>query len=1147
MDTFRYAFNPYGKNKQWNFETLAVNFCDIEGTLNDVVQRVKKGHALCAGLLNGQRRAKANVIGSQWVLLDIDNSKGATDEQGNPVDDQGRPIRIGKHFVDVEGNVIDESDGRKQAKVYHHQMTIDEAIAHPFIKKYCALIYTSASHTEDWHKFRLVFLLPQFVEGSDTIEVLVRYLMEHLPHDPSCKDASRVFYGNTNAEFPLINESAVLPLEWIAEAKIAAAQEKLDQERRLEVALNRREEIQALAGRQGWDLDALVEGALSYIPPRAKGTGNYDECRQVLMALHSHYGMGAIAIAERWSPSEKGWNIPAKMKGFRRSGVTIGSLFHIARQYGFKFPAIDRAKEPALAINDEPPIDQAERKERAKELRLKRSKQLLKLTRKPAVRLNQRYLGKLPDLKPGHILAVSSSVGTGKTEALKGAIAEHLAKHPDALVIFIGSRNTLLFQTEDRTGIPHIQTLDRQYPGNLSFGLKQTKGVLICLDSIERIPWNSLPANSLIVLDEGESLILHGLGGGTLGDRQQSVLNCFRSALVRTLSTNGSVIVLEDNLTDLALNFYETITGGQFPVEIVVNDWKMTRTAKLSVSGRTGHVAAILGKLKSGSKAAVPTDSQVFAETLEIVVKWIMPDIKILRHDSKTVERPENKAFQKDPNRYLIQNEIQLLILSPTAESGVSIDVEGFDVYAYLVAADTRRQHQLLHRIRNPRSIQIETKVRGFVADHDWETCPNAILKQQAIRTKQTAMLSGINAELTELSGWSSEGPQAIAKLQQTLDGEDADAALWAEQRAIFKGRENLLKDGMQPNLQWYLVQHGYEIQEVLRPQDAAIGLTPLKSLLKQAKELIEATDAKLLYESKGGLTEAQAIAVLSSPSSTYKQRKNAERSLLEHRYPGAHLTESFLLEVAVKDRGALGRAATLSWMTRHPHIAAKIDRGNLRSQLSKGWVAQWKLTHYAQKISILNSLGLQALIDLVDSDELLSEESAAVQAVKVAALQYQSEIYRYFRLSVKEDQSAIHIADKLLRKCGYDLVKDSRVGGRGEQSWRYRVNSILSLEHRMEIEKALDRKWAKDLEAVVPICNKQNVSMQMGTTEADPPPDPVPINTLEIGSRVIFLGDRSQCRVKKVEGNIIWLQRIGTPTRTVDFCAELAQLEVVA
>ncbi|MHC5771294.1 MAG: PriCT-2 domain-containing protein [Nostoc sp.] len=321
----KFAFNATGTNKDWDFKKLAGNFIDVEGTLADVQHHIKAGHAICAGLLGGKWRSKANVIGSQWLLLDIDNSDVARDAEGKPI-------------KDANGNYI---------KVYDHQLTISEALAHPFIKKHCALIYTTASHKPEWHKFRLVFLLPEYVQGADTVEACTRFLMQQLPHDPACKDASRVFYGSTEAEFPLVNPEATLPAEWISEAVAIAQQERIEYQLRIQEIESRRKEWREISVTEGWDIDQLIQNALSFIPPRTPGSGNYDECRQVLMALVNHYGASeAEIIAEQWSPSIKGstWNIHAKIRSFRRGGISIGTLFHIAKQYGFRFP--QRQYEP---------------------------------------------------------------------------------------------------------------------------------------------------------------------------------------------------------------------------------------------------------------------------------------------------------------------------------------------------------------------------------------------------------------------------------------------------------------------------------------------------------------------------------------------------------------------------------------------------------------------------------------------------------------------------------------------------------------------------------------------------------------------------------------------------------------------------------
>ncbi|UKP01369.1 PriCT-2 domain-containing protein [Nostoc sp. UHCC 0870] len=325
----KFAFNATGRNKDWDFKKLSANFQDVEGTLEDVQQHIKAGHAICAGLLGSKWRSKSNVIGSQWLLLDIDNSDIARDAYGKPI-------------LDENGNSI---------KVYTPQLTIEEALTHPFIQKHCALMYTTVSHRPDWHKFRLVFPLPQYVEGADTVEACTRFLMQQLPHDPACKDASRVFYGNTEAEFLLVNPEATLPDEWVTEAIAIAQKEREEYQQRILEIESRRQQFREIADTEGWDTDQLIQQALSFIPPRSLGSGNYDECRQVLMALVNHYGAtDAEIIAEKWSPSIKGttWNIRAKIRSFRRGGITIATLFHIAKQYGFKFPQRQYEPSPPL-------------------------------------------------------------------------------------------------------------------------------------------------------------------------------------------------------------------------------------------------------------------------------------------------------------------------------------------------------------------------------------------------------------------------------------------------------------------------------------------------------------------------------------------------------------------------------------------------------------------------------------------------------------------------------------------------------------------------------------------------------------------------------------------------------------------------------
>lgn len=78
-----------------------------------------------------------------------------------------------------------------------------------------------------------------------------------------------------------------------------------------------------------------IRAALKHIPPQ----GGYYDWLRVLMAIHDAMpNSEGIAIAEAWSPGYKG-EIERKFYSFDQTpkdGVTIGTLFHLAQENGYK-------------------------------------------------------------------------------------------------------------------------------------------------------------------------------------------------------------------------------------------------------------------------------------------------------------------------------------------------------------------------------------------------------------------------------------------------------------------------------------------------------------------------------------------------------------------------------------------------------------------------------------------------------------------------------------------------------------------------------------------------------------------------------------------------------------------------------------------
>lgn len=108
---FRYSINKSGKNKDFDKEKLTTDFQVTSGTLENVRQDVLNGFALCAGILREPtdsdkkglvRRKSSNIIGSHWVLIDIDNKDFKTDGEGNRLDKDGLITQMRK--IDDKGN-----------------------------------------------------------------------------------------------------------------------------------------------------------------------------------------------------------------------------------------------------------------------------------------------------------------------------------------------------------------------------------------------------------------------------------------------------------------------------------------------------------------------------------------------------------------------------------------------------------------------------------------------------------------------------------------------------------------------------------------------------------------------------------------------------------------------------------------------------------------------------------------------------------------------------------------------------------------------------------------------------------------------------------------------------------------------------------
>lgn len=87
-------------------------------------------------------------------------------------------------------------------------MTVDQALEHEFVKDYGTFIYTTPRHTEDHHRFRIVFILDRTIFDPNVYEAMYGGLMNEIPStDPNVKSAAQFFQGNSNAHVWMLNKT----------------------------------------------------------------------------------------------------------------------------------------------------------------------------------------------------------------------------------------------------------------------------------------------------------------------------------------------------------------------------------------------------------------------------------------------------------------------------------------------------------------------------------------------------------------------------------------------------------------------------------------------------------------------------------------------------------------------------------------------------------------------------------------------------------------------------------------------------------------------------------------------------------------------------------------------------------------------------
>jgi len=194
------------------------------------------------------------------------------------------------------------------------------------------------------------------------------------------------------------------------------------------------------------------------------------------------------------------------------------------------------------------------------------------LTYPASLKLNSRYLGKLPYPESG-LACIKAPKGTGKTQALTNLVSQSLDTG-DRRVLIITHRIQLGRAICASLGINYIDETRDSAEGKLF-------GYGLCIDSLH--PLSQAKFNpedwfgAIVIIDECEQVIWHALNSSTCRDHRVAILQTLQELIHNVLTSGGLVVAQDADLSDYSIDYLIAIAGIPISPWVVINEWQPKR------------------------------------------------------------------------------------------------------------------------------------------------------------------------------------------------------------------------------------------------------------------------------------------------------------------------------------------------------------------------------------------------------------------------------------------------------------------------------------------------------------------------------------------------------------------------------------------
>ena len=638
-----------------------------------------------------------------------------------------------------------------------------------------------------------------------------------------------------------------------------------------------------------------------------------------------------------------------------------------------------------------------------------------RLTYEPAVTLEQRYIEGVEVPAEAQLVGIKAPKGCGKTEWLCQQVAQATARGQRVLVLT--HRIQLGQALCDRFGLDYVS----------EFHSSQTGGVLgygVCADSLHANSQARFDPDewqgAAVVVDECEQVFWHLLNGSTCQQHRVPILRNLKQLIRNVVGVAGGRIYLSDaDLSDTTLDYVRALAGRDLEPWVLTNRWQAPEDCwdvwLYEGNDPRALVAALEADIAGGGVPFVSTcgqraKSRWGTRVLADYLQQQFPHKRILRIDAETIADPQHEAYGCVAHLDEVLPGYDIVLASPSLDTGVSIDVRGHFTGVWAIAQGqvaTSAVRQQLARVRDPVPRYLWAAAKGISPVGNGSLSVRSLLASEHKSTKAHVQL------LTEAG---------FDELELSFQQESLLA--WAR----YACQQNCDMRAYRDALVAALKAEGHRIHT----PEGGPGGDELKANLDRTREATYQAELEQIAAAEP-LADGELERLRNKRAKTPQERHKERKGELQLRYSATTVSPEL---ARADDNGWYPQLRLHYYLTAGRDYLQQRDRRRLQAQAERGEGAVWKPDlNRSQRLAQINALERLGVPWLLEQQQLTAQDLAPL------AERARSDpwgLKALLGITVTQQMGAVQIVQALLAKLGLKLPYLGRFGPRGERRRYY-------------------------------------------------------------------------------------------------------------